>query len=122
GFLLTTKRLYGRNIADSSSFVEVKDISTITLGRSGFVAAMQVHSVAGPVLSKHLSMSAQQNQEATLVFGLNQTIALLKPESTATGAAVQVENSAPTKTICTGCGATLQVGTVCKFCRRLAQQ
>ncbi|MCL2379212.1 MAG: hypothetical protein FWC81_00275 [Coriobacteriia bacterium] len=125
GFLLTTKRFYGKNIADSNSFVEISDISSVDFQRGGVLspAEIHVHIKAGVILRKHLTMSAQKNQAENLVQAVKQIVMLLQSgiKDSAPAANVQDESSQQQTAVrCKGCGATVQAGTICKFCRSLA--
>lgn len=118
GFLLTTKRVYGRNIADSSSFLEVADIADVTFVRNALTPSIRFQSRSGPALEKHITMSNQEKQANTLVTAVRQTIELLQSGGSGTPVVANPQTGLQEVAICGGCGATGPVGTKCKWCRR----
>jgi len=118
GYLMTNRRIYGRNFASSNSFVEVQSITDIIQGGSSAAPTLMIHSSAGPVVEKQLIMLAANNQAQILVDATRQTVLLLNPGLAGPASSPQSQPIEPAvKARCSGCGATGQVGTKCKWCR-----
>jgi len=119
GFLLTNRRIYGRNIADSAAFVEIQSITDVTQGGSSAAPLLQVYSgMAAPAFEKQMIMTSPNNQAGAIIDAVRQTVLLLNP-GLAGPEPTPTAQPSPTaeKARCSGCGATGQVGTKCKWCR-----
>ena len=114
GFILTTQRLYRKNTAGSSTFIEIKNISHMNFQPGSFSRLAEAHVIAinGDVLVKQLSAGGKAKE---LFNALKETIYLLQnPESFTRRVKPQATSSTSSRQ-CNGCGA---VGTtsICEYC------
>jgi len=122
GFLLTTRRFYGKNLLANGSFVEIADITNIDYipQATGAPVMMQIHSKNNEPLSKHIAYVGHNN-EGSVVQLVEQIIYALQASIGNPAPTTNIQGETPPTTVrCSGCGATVQTGTVCKFCRILA--
>jgi len=113
GFLLTTKRLYGKNILESGSFVELGDIINLTFV-SGAAPEARAVTRAG-VMKKQLVVSQTNGQAEALFEALQQAVALLNPNLAPGGVPAVDTGQIQTPVRCNSCGASGQVA-VCEYC------
>ena len=113
GFLLTTGRLYGKNIAERGSFVELRDITHFTLETGGIAPEALAHTGSGVVLRKHLITSNSSGQSAALFEALQQAVTLLQNPNGVSAANENAQQQSAGR--CGACGAVGQ-GAVCEYC------
>ncbi|MCL2563809.1 MAG: hypothetical protein FWE08_07220 [Oscillospiraceae bacterium] len=116
GFILTTRRLYGKNLMESGSFVEAADIINMTFEPGGSAPEAIAHTRTG-VLRKHLIVSNSSKQAETLFNALQQAIALLNPSMESSRQAVSAPAAPQQAALCEGCGAVGHTA-VCEYCGR----
>jgi len=123
GFVVTANRFYSKGLWAQASSIRIVDITSVEyLPRgSGGTHIMQIRSKGSEPLDVHIGYVGAGNKEATVqlveqvVYALQASIGM-----SASAASDKIEDPQLTTVRCSGCGATLQAGTVCKFCRRLA--
>jgi len=122
GFVLTTRRFYGRNLWANGSFVEIADITSIDYipRATAAPAMMQIHSKNSEPLIKHIVHVGHGNEEAVVQLVEQIIYALQASMNDPVPATSTQREKPPTAVRCSGCGATVKTGTVCKFCRSLA--
>jgi len=115
GFLLTTRRLYGKNIFESGFSAELADIVNLTFeGTETVLTAPKVHAhTRTGVLQKELTVSNSNGQAEALFQALQQAIALLNPNLASAFAPTMNPQQVPAR--CNSCGAGGQVA-VCEYC------
>jgi len=113
GFILTTRRLYGKNIMERGMSVEIADIRNVTL-EPGIAPEAHAHTTTG-ILKKQLTVSDSNGQSGMLFNALRDTISLLQNPNGVPGAQAQNTAAAGDTVRCDGCGAVGPAGT-CEYC------
>lgn len=113
GFILTTRRFYGKNLMESPAFAEVAAITAVTYDPASLGSPeAHIHTGSGPVLKKHLIMSHSEGQSQILCAALGEAVALLQNPNARPGI---VPGQQVVSARCAGCGAVGQMG-VCEYC------
>ena len=110
GFILTSARLYYKNIVASGFFTDISNINDITINQGKLSADIMIHTNTDTL---ELQITQAQGQEqVALLNALDKTIKILKGTSPGTGQA-----SAPSSPVCRGCGATGALSDIrCEYC------
>jgi len=109
GFLLTTKRIYYKNIAQTGSFADLSSIQNMTMSHGAIQGKLSLHMPSAVIELTITKANNTQEREAMLRV-LRQTIALLTREE---ARPARYENEALHH--CENCGAVKQAGA-CEYC------
>ena len=111
GFMLTTKRLYYKNMAEAGDSVDISDILNMTLKRSMLSPAIIVNTDLGDLVISIIKASDQN----VLFSIIDQTVRFLKNLADSVASASQAPAGQPL--VCRGCGANYARSiAICEYC------
>ena len=112
GFLLTSSRLFQKNIAEQGAFINIANITDITVKHRLLTSNVLVHSEMGALNMTLTESSSRKND--IVVHLLQRTIEILK--NTNSGA-MPTNTNVTQKLQCRGCGAGRQNAMdACEYC------
>ena len=116
GFLLTSKRLYQKNIMEKGSFLDVANIINMKFGKEGIVSSIYANS-----MKIDITQVVDDNGKRAVFNVLSSTIKLLVGGGTSQAvASTPAQAAMPRSTACGGCGAMLSPqSAACEYCGKI---
>jgi len=114
GFILTDKRFYCKNVAESGNFVNISEINNISFKKGVLTSTIIIN-----VSSVEIKFNITQIQERQALFNvLNKTIELLKNNKSGSVTNITaVQTPVMRSPICEGCGArNTDYAQRCEYC------
>ena len=120
GFLLTSNRLYSKNIADSGFYADVDIIERMVIDIGRLTSSIMVYDSEEMVLNMQVTQASGKAENNAVFHVLNETVRLLRDNAAIGaegGAGVKAKEPGQLPIQCRGCGAPVVAGVAaCEYC------